>query len=163
MLNSHDNSSNTLSLICNNIFLYMSITILLCEDMKRSLKSALQRLPEALDAYLLPIYKTKTTGFNCENMLHRRCGVDCRYGSHTAYQIEYHFVWVTKCRFKILGGGVAECVREVGSSECDAFEIRMVQGVVSKDYAHILVSCPPEMAPSETMSTDKGTNIELSG
>ncbi|SCZ86694.1 hypothetical protein NSMM_670004 [Nitrosomonas mobilis] len=74
MLNSHDNSSNTLSLICNNIFLYMSITILLCEDTKRSLKSALQRLPEALDAYLLPIYKTKTTGFNCENMLRRRGG-----------------------------------------------------------------------------------------
>jgi putative transposase len=39
---------------------------------------------------------------------------------------------------------------------CEAFEIRVVQGVVSKDHAHILVSCPPEMAPSEIMRRIKG-------
>lgn len=25
--------------------------------------------------------------------------MDYRYGSHTVYQIEYHFVWVTKYRY----------------------------------------------------------------
>ncbi|MCL5952955.1 MAG: transposase, partial [Nitrospirae bacterium] len=25
-----------------------------------------------------------------------------RYGSHTVFQIEYHFVWVTKYRYKVL-------------------------------------------------------------
>lgn len=28
--------------------------------------------------------------------------MDYRYGSHTVYQIEYHFVWVTKYRYKVL-------------------------------------------------------------
>jgi REP element-mobilizing transposase RayT len=28
--------------------------------------------------------------------------MDHRYGSHTVYQIEYHFVWVTRYRYKVL-------------------------------------------------------------
>ena len=32
----------------------------------------------------------------------------------------------------------------------------MVKGVVSKDHVHILVSCPPTMAPSEIMRRIKG-------
>jgi REP element-mobilizing transposase RayT len=33
--------------------------------------------------------------------------MDYRYGSHTVYNIEYHFVWVTKYRYKVLTGDVA--------------------------------------------------------
>ena len=39
--------------------------------------------------------------------------MDYRYGSRTVYQIEYHFVWVTKYRYKVLSGEVAERVREL--------------------------------------------------
>jgi putative transposase len=70
-----------------------------------------------------------------------------RYGSHTVYQIEYPFVWVTKYRYKVLRGEVAERVCQ----SCEAFEIRIVQGVVSKDHVHILVSAPPNLAPSKIM------------
>ena len=28
--------------------------------------------------------------------------MEYRYGSHTVFQIEYHFVWVTKYRYKVL-------------------------------------------------------------
>ena len=28
--------------------------------------------------------------------------MDYRYGSHTVYKIEYHFVWVTKYRYQVL-------------------------------------------------------------
>ena len=28
--------------------------------------------------------------------------MDYRYGSHTVFQIEYHFVWVTKYRYKVV-------------------------------------------------------------
>ncbi|SFU46121.1 putative transposase [Nitrosomonas eutropha] len=60
--------------------------------------------------------------------------------------IEYHFVWVTKYRYKILKGEIAERIRELVRQTCEVFEIRIVQGIVSKDHVHILVSCPPEMA-----------------
>ena len=65
--------------------------------------------------------------------------MDYRYGSHTVYQIEYHFVWVTKYRYKVLTGEVASRVRELVRETCEAFEIRIVRGVVSKEHVHILV------------------------
>ena len=39
--------------------------------------------------------------------------MEYRYGSHTVFQIEYHFVWVTKYRYQVLKGEVAERVREL--------------------------------------------------
>ena len=82
--------------------------------------------------------------------------MEYRYGSHTVYQIEYHFMWVTKYRYKVLTGAVAERVRELVRETCESFEVRIVKGVVSKDHVHILVSCPPTMAPSEIMRRIKG-------
>lgn len=79
-----------------------------------------------------------------------------RYGRHTAYDIEYHFVWVTKYRYKVLTGDVALRVRELVRQSCEAFEIQLLNGVVSKDHVHILVSAPPTMAPSEIMRRNKG-------
>ncbi len=82
--------------------------------------------------------------------------MEYRYGSHTVFQIEYHFVWVTKYRYKALKGDMAERIRDLVRETCEAFEIRIVKGVVSKDHVHILVSCPPNMAPSEIMKRIKG-------
>ena len=82
--------------------------------------------------------------------------MDYRYGSHTAYNIEYHFVWVTKYRYKVLKGDVAVRLRELIRQTCEAFEIRILSGVVSQDHVHILVSAPPTLAPSEIMRRIKG-------
>lgn len=82
--------------------------------------------------------------------------MEYRYGSHTVYSIEYHLVWVTTYRYKVLSGDVAVRVRELVRQTCDLFEIQILQGVVSKDHVHILVSSPPTMAPSEIMRRMKG-------
>lgn len=90
--------------------------------------------------------------------------MEYRYGSHTVFQIEYHFVWVTKYRYKVLNGEVADRVRDLVRETCEAFEIGILKGVVSKDHVHILVSCPPNMAPSEIMRRIKGrTSSKLFG
>ncbi len=47
-------------------------------------------------------------------------------------------------------------VRERVRQTCEAFEIQILKGVVSKDHVHILVSAPPTMAPSEIMRRIKG-------
>ena len=65
--------------------------------------------------------------------------MEYRYGIHTVYSIEDHFVWVTKYRYKVLSGDVAVRVRELVRQTCDLFEIQILQGVVSKDHVHILV------------------------
>ncbi len=82
--------------------------------------------------------------------------MDYRYGSHTVFQIEYHFVWVTKYRYKVLTAEVGERVREMVRQVCETFKMRIVKGVVSKDHVHILVSAPPMMSSSEIMRRIKG-------
>ena len=82
--------------------------------------------------------------------------MEYRYGSHTVYNIEYHFVLVTKYRYQVLIGAISLRVRELVRQTCEAFEIRILSGVVSKDHVHIVVSAPPNMAPSEIMRRIKG-------
>ena len=73
--------------------------------------------------------------------------MEYRYGSHTVFNIEYHFVWVTKYRYKVLHDEVALRVKELVRQTCEAFEINIISGVVSKDHVHVFVSAPPNMAP----------------
>ena len=82
--------------------------------------------------------------------------MEYRYGSHTVFNIEYHFVWVTKYRYKVLTGDVGLRVRELIRQSCESFEIQIMKGVVSPDHVHIFVSAPPTMAPSEIMRRIKG-------
>ena len=82
--------------------------------------------------------------------------MEYRYGSHTVFKIQYHFVFVTKYRYQILKGDVELKVRELIRQTCKAFEIEILKGVVSKDHAHLLVSAPPNLAPSEIMRRIKG-------
>ncbi len=48
-----------------------------------------------------------------------------RHGSHTKYNIEYHFVWVTKYRYKVLKGDVGFRVRELVRQTCEFLEIEI--------------------------------------
>ena len=82
--------------------------------------------------------------------------MEYRYGSHTVFNIEYHFVWVTKYRYQMLKGDIALKIIELVRQTCEAFEIKIINGVVSKDHVHIFVSAPPTMAPSEIMRRIKG-------
>ena len=54
--------------------------------------------------------------------------MDYRYGSHTVFQIEYHFVWVTKYLYKVQTAEVGERIREIVMQVCETFEIRIVKG-----------------------------------
>ena len=82
--------------------------------------------------------------------------MDYRHGSHTKFKIEYHFVWVTKYRYKVLTGDIGIHIRELVRHTCEHFEIQILRGVVSQDHVHILVSAPPQISPSEIMRRIKG-------
>ena len=86
--------------------------------------------------------------------------MEYRYGSHTVFQIEYHFVWVTKYRYKVLTGDVAERVRELVRETCEAFEIRIVKGVVSKDHVHILSELSADDGAKRDHEADQGSHIK---
>ena len=84
-----------------------------------------------------------------------------RKGSHTVYSIEYHVVWTTKYRYKVIQGKIAERLREVLSQGCQAHGITIVRGSVGKDHVHMLISCPPTLSPSKIMQLLKGRSSKI--
>ena len=52
--------------------------------------------------------------------------MEYRYGSHTVYKIQYHFVFVTKYRYQVLKGEVGLKARELIRQTCQAFEIEIL-------------------------------------
>ena len=79
-----------------------------------------------------------------------------RNGSHTKYNIEYHFVWATKYRYEVLVGDVGLRVRDLVRQTCELLELEILKGVISKDHVHLLVSAPPTVSASEIMKRVKG-------
>ena len=74
-----------------------------------------------------------------------------RTSSHSRYDIKYHFVWVTKYRKPILTGEVGKRLRDLVREVCRTHEIEILQGAISPDHVHVLLSCPPSISPSKIM------------
>ena len=87
--------------------------------------------------------------------------MEYRKGSHTVYNIQYHFVWVTKYRYHILAGEVKLRVREIIRQICQQHDLLIEQGHVSKDHVHILVSAPTHMSASQIMQKIKGRSSRV--
>ena len=79
-----------------------------------------------------------------------------RTGSHTICDIKYHFVWITKYRYKILQGKIALRLRELLRQGCEAKGLEIIRGSISKDHVHMLLACPTTMSPSQIAQYLKG-------
>lgn len=84
-----------------------------------------------------------------------------RKGSHTVFDIKYHFVWVTKYRYHILKGPIGYRARELIRQTCEARNLTILKGSLSKDHVHLLLSCPPELSPSKIAQYIKGRSSRL--
>lgn len=82
--------------------------------------------------------------------------VEYRTSAHSVFDIKYHFVWITKYRYKILRGRVAERARDLLRQICQARDVVIVRGAVSPDHIHMLVSCPADIAPAKLVQYLKG-------
>lgn len=82
--------------------------------------------------------------------------VEYRTSAHAVFDIKYHFVWITKYRYKILRGRIAERARDLLRQICQARGVVIIRGAVSPDHIHMLVSSPPDLAPSKLVQYLKG-------
>ena len=80
---------------------------------------------------------------------------------HTVHDIQYHFVWVTKYRYSILTRDIALRMRDLIRQTCEARNITILTGHVSKDHVHLHVSSPPGLAPSKIAQYIKGRSSRL--
>ena len=79
-----------------------------------------------------------------------------RNGNHTISQMQVHIVWVTKYRYPVLKGKLQKRCRELIIQICDAEDIRILKGVVSKEHVHIHIEYPPSKAISDVVKKLKG-------
>ncbi len=83
--------------------------------------------------------------------------VEYRTSAHAVWDVKYHIVWITKYRYKVLRGEVAERARHLIRQICAAREVTIVQGAVSPDHIHLLVAAPPQCGASETGAVFEGS------
>ena len=79
-----------------------------------------------------------------------------RTGPHSRFDLKYHFVWITKYRKGVLAGEVGVRLRELVREVCRTYEIEILQGSISREHVHVLLSCPPNLSPSQIMQYIKG-------
>ena len=79
-----------------------------------------------------------------------------RKGSHSVYDLKYHFVWITKYRKPMLCGSVAIRLRELIREICRTMDIEIIKGHVARDHVHLFISVPPYHSASHVMKRVKG-------
>ena len=63
-----------------------------------------------------------------------------RHSAHAVTDLKYHVIWVTKYRYKILWGDIAERERDLIRQICLAREVTIIRGAISPDHVYVLVA-----------------------
>ena len=84
-----------------------------------------------------------------------------RRGSHTVTRLTVHIVWVTKYRYHVLKCGIQKRCRELLIQICDAEDIKILSGVVSKDHVHMHLEYAPSKSVSDIVKRLKGRTSRL--
>lgn len=75
---------------------------------------------------------------------------------HSAYNINYHFVWVPKFRRKILVDRLATRLEEMIREKTLELGGEVLNLTIMPDHVHLFCSFPPTMAPYQIMHRLKG-------
>jgi len=79
-----------------------------------------------------------------------------RRGSHCVFDTRVHLVWITKYRYKVLTGRIAQRIRELVRQVCESRDVQILRGHVSADHIHLYLSFPPQLSISELVKALKG-------
>lgn len=79
-----------------------------------------------------------------------------RTSGHTITNLTVHIVWVTKYRYPVLTGEVQKRCRKLLIEICDAEDVKILKGVVSKDHFHMHIEYPARISVSNLVKRLKG-------
>ena len=79
-----------------------------------------------------------------------------RKGAHTQYDIQYHIVWITKYRKKIITRKIASRLKVLLMQGCSANNITIIKGNIQPDHVHLLISATPSLSIAQIMQYLKG-------
>ena len=75
---------------------------------------------------------------------------------HSAYNINYHFVWIPKYRRKVLVNAVAVRLEQLIREKTVELGGEILNLTIQPDHVHLFCSFPPTMAPYQIMHRLKG-------
>ena len=78
------------------------------------------------------------------------------YGRGYVYSLQYHIVWCTKYRKKILVNGIDEEIKEYLNHMAKEYAFSIIAMEVMPDHIHLLVDCKPQFFPSDMIKILKG-------
>jgi len=84
-----------------------------------------------------------------------------RHGSPTVSRLTAHIVWFTKYRYAVLQVDVQLRCRNLLRQICDAEDVKILKGVVSKDHVHMHIEYPPKNSVSDMVKSMKGRTSHL--
>ena len=85
-----------------------------------------------------------------------RVMVEQRSNGHTVSQLSVHIVWSTKYRYSVLLGDIKLRCRSILIQICEAEDVQILKGVVSKDHVHMHLSYRPSISISNLVKRLKG-------
>ena len=84
-----------------------------------------------------------------------------RRNGHTVSRLTVHIVWSTKYRYEVLKGDIQKRCRKLLIQVCDAEDIVILKGVVSKDHIHMHIEYRPSQNVSGIVKKLKGRSSRI--
>ena len=84
-----------------------------------------------------------------------------RKGAQSTARLTAHLVWATKYRYHVLQGDIKVRCRQLLMQICDAEDVRIFSGVVSKDHIHMPIEYPPRLALADLVKRLKGRSSRI--
>ena len=72
------------------------------------------------------------------------------------YDLQYHIVFCTKYRYRMLCGDIVARCREIIREVCSANYIDIISENIGPDHVHMLISIPPHISVSKAVQYIKG-------
>lgn len=79
------------------------------------------------------------------------------YGRGYVYSLQYHLVWCTKYRKKVLKDGIDTECKEMLCDLAEEYKFQILAMEVMPDHIHLLVDCRPQFYISDMIKIMKGT------
>jgi len=76
--------------------------------------------------------------------------------NHTRWECKYHIIWIPKYRKKTLFGQLRQYFGQVFRDLARNRESEVIEGHLSPDHVHILISIPPKYSVAQVVGYIKG-------
>lgn len=78
------------------------------------------------------------------------------YGRGYVYSLQYHIVWTTKYRKRVLIGNIEMDIKEYLKTTLNSLDMTPIAMEIMPDHIHLLVDCKPQTKLSDAIKILKG-------